>query len=90
MNAEHDTKLVTVFEVRYKGEVIFSKQFDTVLNDMDIVTESDLRNLPMCKKCKRYAVWYRHSDKSLCEHCYTDKMADMNAATDQMFAIGYW
>ena len=87
---EDDTKLVTVFEVRYKGGIIFSHQFNGVLNDMDISTETDLRNLPMCKKCKKEAVWYRRPQDDMCQRCWDDECAADAAAVQQMFDIGYW
>lgn len=85
-----DTKLVTVLEIRYRGEVIFSKQFNGVLNDMDLTTETDLRNLPVCKKCKKEAAWYQYPNKKLCKSCWDTAIAEDAAAVQQMFDIGYW
>lgn len=87
---EEDTKLVTVFEVRYRGELIFSKQFSGILNDTDLVTESDLRNLPVCKNCKKEAVWYLRPQDEMCKRCWDNECAADAAAVQQMFDIGYW
>lgn len=47
---EHDTKLITVLEVRYRGEVLFSYVFDGVLNEMDLDVDTDLQCVPVVKK----------------------------------------
>lgn len=87
---EPDTKLVTVLEVRYKGNVIFSHQFTGVINEMDLMTETDLRNLPICVKCGKDAAWYDSIRDGKCKRCRDSDISDENAAIDQMYAIGYW
>lgn len=47
---EPDTKLITVLEVRYRGEVLFSHVFDGVLNEMDLDVDTDLQCIPAVKK----------------------------------------
>lgn len=87
---EPDTKLITVLEVSYKGKIIFSKQFDCLINEMDIRVDTDMKNLPTCKSCKNNAVDYKQPAESLCNRCLKNKKADEDASVDQMFAIGYW
>lgn len=87
---EQETKLVTTLEVRYQGDVIFSHQFNCILNDADLVTKTDLRNLPICKTCGKRAVWYMDIKRGECDICRDASISYENAAVDQMYRIGYW
>lgn len=90
MDTDDKIKLCTVLEVRYKGNIIFEMQRDGIINDIDLVMETDIRQLPICKKCKSGAVYHKKPEKGICKRCYDNHVADINAATDEMFAIGYW
>lgn len=47
---EPDTKLITVLEVRYRGEILFSDVFDGVLDEMDLEVDTDIQCVPVVKK----------------------------------------
>lgn len=90
MSHEQDTKITTVLEVRYRGNVLFHTQIDGILNDADLVVETDIRQLPTCESCKKAAVWDVRPEYGLCKKCRDREAADDDAATQQMFDIGYW
>lgn len=89
-DTEPEQKLCTVIEVRYRGVVLFEKQLDEIVNDADLVVETDLKSLPLCGKCKRRAIYSKFPDKGLCQPCIDDEIRNMDAAVQQMYDIGYW
>ena len=87
---EPEQKLCTVIEIRYKGEVLFETQLDEIVNDADLVVETDLKSVQVCRKCKRRGSYHKYPNKGLCRDCWDQEIEDDAAAVQQMFDCGYW